>query len=137
MNRDVPAATDGWIRTLAAGGIMPGAISQFGPCGLTAQLRTKADERGSLVITEAEYPDDPDTPWLHASLAFEHRTPSYAELALVHRAVFGRRRYAYQVFAPQAAHVNIHEHALHLWGRVDGQPAIPGIAELVEQAGSI
>jgi len=133
---NLPAAAVGWERTLATGGIHTVNTSPFGPCGIACVIHV-GDDIGSLIITEADYPDDPDTPWLHASIAFEHREPSYAELALVHRAVFGRRRYAYQVFAPQAAHVNIHQHALHLWGRVDGQPAIPGIAELVEQVGSI
>jgi hypothetical protein len=29
------------------------------------------------------------------------------------------------MFAPPAEHVNIHERALHLWGRVDGSPVMP------------
>ena len=33
--------------------------------------------------------------------------------------------FAYQVFAPPTRHVNIHEHALHLWGRVDGKSITP------------
>ena len=70
--------------------------------------------------------DDSDgTTWLHASLALTDRSPTYDELVILHRAVFGRRRWAYQIFAPEAAHVNLHAYALHLWGRVDGKPAMP------------
>jgi hypothetical protein len=29
------------------------------------------------------------------------------------------------VFAPPTDHVNIHEYALHLFGRLDGTPALP------------
>jgi hypothetical protein len=29
------------------------------------------------------------------------------------------------VFAPPSEHVNIHDHALHLWGRLDGARVLP------------
>jgi len=32
---------------------------------------------------------------------------------------------AYEVFAPPADHVNLHQFARHLWARLDGQPALP------------
>ncbi|TQK29408.1 hypothetical protein [Arthrobacter sp. SLBN-53] len=50
--------------------------------------------------------------------------PTYDELGRLHRAAFGDG-YAYQVFAPAAQHVNIHQNALHLWGRADGPPCLP------------
>jgi hypothetical protein len=63
--------------------------------------------------------------WVHASIAHYDRTmPAYAELKLLHKAVFGDRP-AYQVFAAPSEHVNIHEYALHLWGRADGRKALP------------
>ncbi|MFR9773143.1 hypothetical protein [Nocardia sp. SC052] len=63
--------------------------------------------------------------WIHASIAhYDQTMPSYDELALLHRAVFGRG-WAYQIFAPPASHVNIHEYTLHLWGRVDGAAMLP------------
>jgi hypothetical protein len=46
-------------------------------------------------------------------------------LVMLHLGVFGRRRWAYQVFVPESEHVNIHPHALHLWGRADGTNALP------------
>ena len=61
--------------------------------------------------------------WLHASIAVQPdgpEVPSYAELAEVHRAVWGDHGWAFQVFAPPAHHVNIRGNALHLWGRLDG-----------------
>ena len=33
--------------------------------------------------------------------------------------------WAYQVFAPPWAHINIHPNALHLWGRLDGANVLP------------
>lgn len=63
--------------------------------------------------------------WLHASYArHDRRMPSYEELQALHKAVFGDG-WAYQAFAPSGSHVNIHDSALHLWGRTDGAPAIP------------
>lgn len=61
---------------------------------------------------------------LHASMTRADRVPSYEDLCLLHRAVWGEG-YAYQVFAPAAQHINIHPYALHLWGRVDGKPILP------------
>jgi hypothetical protein len=62
--------------------------------------------------------------WVHASIARVDRMPSYDDLKLLHAAVFGDG-WAYQVFAPPSDHVNIHSQALHLWGRLDGKPALP------------
>lgn len=62
--------------------------------------------------------------WIHASLAHSNHMPTYADLVRLHHAAFGHK-WAYQVFAPTSDHVNIHPYALHLWGRVDGVPALP------------
>lgn len=78
---------------------------------------------GSIIVSQA--PHDDGLEWIHASIAFEHRDPTYRELTLLHAGVFGRKRWSYQCFVPDDRHVNIHEHALHLWGRADGQPSLP------------
>ncbi|WP_239404496.1 hypothetical protein [Frankia sp. Cj3] len=63
--------------------------------------------------------------WIHASIAHPWRNPTYDELVALHHAIFGSTMYAFQVFAPSDAHINIHEHALHLFGRVDGTSPLP------------
>lgn len=78
-------------------------------------------ETGQVLVT-CRY--DLSPAWVHASIAFRDRMPTYEELASVHWAVFGNH-YAYQVFAPEEQHVTFHNHALHLWGRVDGEPVLP------------
>ncbi|PZG04946.1 hypothetical protein C1I95_32970 [Micromonospora craterilacus] len=65
-----------------------------------------------------------DVEWVHASISRTTEMPSYADLKLLHTAVFGDR-WAYQVLAPPADHVNIHDRALHLFGRLDGHPSLP------------
>lgn len=77
---------------------------------------------GSVIVTIA--PDDDGVEWVHASIAYRHRLPTYDELCQLHRAVFGDG-FAYQQFVPPELHVSIHEHALHLWGRADGKPVLP------------
>jgi len=76
----------------------------------------------TVIATCADAPDGFE--WLHASIAHADRMPTYADLKLLHAAVFGDG-WAYQVFAPPSDHVNIHEYALHLFGRLDGQPVLP------------
>lgn len=99
-------------------GLGPSPGSRFGPDGFRWYIRD-----GSVIVTQSDHDDGVE--WIHASIAFADRDPTYEELTVLHRGVFGRRRWAYQVFAPTARHVNIHEHALHLWGRADGTPVLP------------
>lgn len=91
---------------------------RFGPSGwaLTA-------EPLQVIYSWADYPERPGVDWLHASISHMHRMPSYEELQLLFRAVF--TGWAYEVFAPPEHHVNIHENARHLWGRLDGRPVMP------------
>lgn len=95
-----------------------GAPAQFGPDGWMFDNNL---ENGRIIVTASTFDDD--TEYLHASMAFKERVPTYEELAMMHRAIFPG--YAYQVFAPAGDHVNIHANALHLWGRVDGKPSMP------------
>ncbi len=95
-------------------------MSQHGPAGVLWGLAHR-DRRGSLIVSQATAEG---VEWMHASIAFDSM-PTYDDLHLLHRAVYGRKRFAYQVFAPAAEHVNYHEHALHLWGRADGEPVLP------------
>ncbi|MDT5026629.1 MAG: hypothetical protein QOE61_3055 [Micromonosporaceae bacterium] len=92
----------------------------FGPDGWRL-LNFSGD--GSIILTCApagEVNDD----WVHASISWTDHMPTYADLKLLHDAVFCDG-WAYQVFAPPSEHVNIREHALHLFGRLDGKAALP------------
>lgn len=116
-----PACNVGWL-VMLRGTFHLGKPEQYGPQGIHLKMLTGAGEKGSIIVTQA---DHDDVEWIHASIALVDRDPTYAELALLARAVFGRRRWSYQVFAPETEHVNIHQHALHVWGRVDGKPVLP------------
>lgn len=120
-----PACNVGWLSILGTA-FRLGKPEQFGPQGLHFKMVTSDGHRGSIIVTQA---DHEGVEWIHASVAVVDRDPTYRELALLHRAVFGRKRWSYQVFAPADEHVNIHEHALHVWGRVDGQAVLPDFTE--------
>lgn len=97
-----------------------GVPQQFGPDGW------KLDGLiipGRVIITCSPAPGD-DSDWLHASISHPEFMPSYDDLVQLHKAVWPDG-YAYQVFAPPAAHINIHSYALHLWGRPDGERQLP------------
>lgn len=96
----------------------------FGDCGLMVSLYNSASVRdGSVIVTQAPWDDGIE--WLHASIARQHRMPTYDELAALKAGVFGPERYAFQVFAPADRHISIHAHALHLFGRADGKSPLP------------
>jgi hypothetical protein len=94
----------------------------FGPDGWSF---TRLTGEGSVIVSCADFGGDE---WVHASIARTDRMPDYGELKLLHAAVFGDG-WAYQVFAPPSDHVNIHRFALHLWGKLDGSPALPDFAD--------
>jgi len=94
----------------------------FGPDGWAFKA---LDGSASVILTVADHDGEQ---WVHASIARLSRMPTYDDLKLLHGAVFGNG-WAYQVFAPPSDHVNIHEHALHLFGRLDGKPALPDFTE--------
>ena len=95
---------------------------QFGPDGWSLMAR---DGSASVIISCSDHPDDPHE-WLHVSMArYDGRVPSYDEMCALHHAVWGDGGYAYQAHVPLDRHVNIHEHALHLWGRLDGTAVLP------------
>lgn len=130
------AMNTGCTKILREAGVEVAGIKQQGPMGVLMALRHPGRGlHGSLIATQSNYPwaADPLTEWLHASLAWAQEMPSYEDLQLLHRAVFGRRRYAYQVFAPAQQHIDgsvrdglpAHEHALHLWGEVSGRAVLP------------
>ena len=89
----------------------------FGPDGWA--LRSYDGDR-SVIVTACEWNGEE---WIHASIAGPE-LPTYEDLCRLREAAFGDG-YAYQVFAPPRQHVNIHEHALHLWGKADGSPVLP------------
>lgn len=80
--------------------------------------------RRKLGHTSWKPPKPHGNEWVHASFAHSCSMPTYDDLKFLHRVVFGDG-WAYQVFAAPTDHVNIHEHALHLWGRLDGKPVLP------------
>lgn len=97
---------------------------QFGEDGW---LFRKKNGDGQAIVTASHAPDDEQLTgpqWFHASVSRTSGMPPYGDLVRLHKAVWPEG-YAYQVFAPPAAHINIHPRALHLWGRADGGIVLP------------
>jgi hypothetical protein len=99
-----------------------GSAEPFGPSGFTWD--NGRDTR--IIVTQADH-DGIEV--IHASISHPAKMPSYREMSALHRAVFGRKRHAYQCFVPVTEHVNIHDFTLHLWGRADGQPMLPDFGQ--------
>lgn len=94
----------------------------FGPDGWRYTAR---NGDGHIILTVADHQGHD---WIHASMSRNGRVPDYNDLKHLHAAVF-EDRWAYHLFAPTKDHVNIHEHTLHLFGRLDGTPALPDFTD--------
>lgn len=72
--------------------------------------------------------------WHHVSMSIKsndgtrHAMPNYDDMVYVKQHLMGDETWAYQVFAPKADHVNIHNWTLHLWRCVDGPNPLPEFA---------
>lgn len=89
---------------------------QYGPDGWYFK---RTDGSATIIVSVADHEED-RVEWLHASMARPTFMPDYEDLVLLHHAVFGDG-FAFQVFVPRSEHVNLHQFALHLWGRLDGK----------------
>ena len=98
-----------------------GVAEQFGCCGWI--IHGHAHGYQSTVRVTGDHQSDAAN-WIHASIGGDGRMPSYEDLQLLHRAVF-RDGWAYEVHAPPSDHINIHRYVRHLFGRADGQRALP------------
>lgn len=102
---------------------------EFGPDGWSVDENPAPDYGRRIIVTLGPLPladdlDDESQWWLHASISRRDRIPSYDDLVALHKSIWPDG-WSYQVFAPPRAHVNIHAHALHLWGRLDGRAELP------------
>lgn len=101
-------------------------VETYGPRGA---LLVHPPSRYTIVVSaDDEFFDG--VLWIHASIANRDRDPSYQDLKVLHGAVFGDR-HAFQIFTPPAKHINIHPHALHLWGRADGVNPLPEFGDIL------
>lgn len=91
-------------------------------------------EIGRILVTHWWDGDKFSEEWIHASIAFKSRMPTYDELKKMYESVFPEG-YAYQVFVPSDRHVTFHDYALHLWGRTDGKPVLPEFSQALPGVG--
>lgn len=86
---------------------------------------------GRTILVSFDPDSEPGVEWVHASISYHQswRMPTYGDLKQMHAAVFGSG-HAYQCFVPPGEHVNITANVLHLWGRLDGQPALPNFGRM-------
>jgi hypothetical protein len=76
---------------------------------------------GLRVITTLE-----EGVWLHVSVSRPNREPSWYELVSVKK-IFMGNRFAVQFLPPEEHYLNLHQHCLHLWCRVDDEPIVPDV----------
>ena len=71
--------------------------------------------------------------WIHVSLSRTDRLPTYEEMVKVKNEFIGGGREAYQVFARDEDHVNVHSKCLHLWSPIDGIRRVANLQDLVNE----
>jgi hypothetical protein len=108
--------------------------SPFGWQMDTVAIDSSRGALGRIIVSQSPVEDPAEaqpgvptdlTEWIHASMSWVDHVPSYDDLCLLKRAVWGDRGEAYQMHVSSDRHVNIHPNTLHLWGRADGARVLP------------
>lgn len=71
--------------------------------------------------------------WIHVSMSFKNRLPTYEDMQAVKEEFIGNDRWAVQIFPKASEHVNIMPYCLHLWSCMD-QSILP---DFTQGSGSI
>lgn len=69
--------------------------------------------------------------WDHVSVSLRNRVPTWAEMEQIKRLFFEPGETAMQLHVPPSEHINLHQHALHLWRPNDGREIPRPPAEMV------
>lgn len=88
------------------GSFGPDGFAYSGPGGIRV-IETRGEHEGHT--------------WLHVSLSYRLRLPTYGDMIEVKRIFVGDEREAYQIFPRRERHVSIHDYCLHLWCCLDAQ----------------
>lgn len=101
--------------------ILPAAWREyrpFPPDHPLNDLRAYIRRDALRVLFSGDYFDE--KPWLHVSLSYEKRLPSYNDLVEVKEIFIGTGRQAIQLFPSREKHINFHPYTLHLWCGLEG-----------------
>jgi hypothetical protein len=74
---------------------------------------------GLACIVSAAIEDDGKA-WLHVSISYKDRLPSWEKLREIKDIFVGKDRTALQVLPKESKYVNMHPYCLHLWCCLDG-----------------
>lgn len=89
-------------------------IDKFKYTSMRCYRRTKDD----LTVIETQAPDianGEEQEWLHISMSYNDKLPSYEDMRLVKSIFVGPAHTALQIFPPETKHISIHDYCLHLW----------------------
>jgi hypothetical protein len=69
-------------------------------------------------------------PWIHISVSGSSRNsgpflPDWEDMKRVKNDFVGQDRWGYQVFPAAKDYVNVNPHVLHIYARLEGEPALP------------
>lgn len=92
-----------------------------------AAVYDRLGDKLNVILSAARWVNDPvrDRVWLHVSMAFKNKLPSYQDMCDCKRIFVGPERQAMEIFAKESRHVNIHKNARHLWSCVEGTDLLP------------
>ena len=78
---------------------------------------------GLTVILSIDKLEHSGTEYIHLSASHHNKLPKWDELGIVKDIFIGDKE-AYQIFPIKSEYVNLHKYCLHIFSRLDGEPAL-------------
>ena len=124
-----------WVTTRVEPEIVRAALARIHPSWTLVDKPEAHDgsayafRRGSIQVLWSISRESDGHDWIHVSLcgrtnARKFYLPSYEDVARVKHDFLGDR-WAYQVFPDERHYINHNPYVLHLWARMNGEPALP------------
>jgi hypothetical protein len=74
---------------------------------------------GDMLIVASAAIEDDNAVWVHISLSYPGKLPTWDDIKGVRNVILGSNRWAYQVLPPDDQSINIHPYCLHIWAPWD------------------
>jgi len=107
--------------------LCPSGYTEF-KAPVPGQRAFKRQQDGLCVITTVNKEVGGRT-WLHVSLSFPDRLPTFSEVASVKLAFIGKFHYAAMIFPPQKYYVNQHPFVLHIFACPNDEWPLPEFSD--------
>lgn len=113
--------------------VPPKEIFEEFPVNMPGLMRGFQHKRTKMVVLRSYSKSSDGSDWIHVSVSYKNKTPSWEEMAAVKNLFLGPEVEAYQVMPKREDYVNVHRYCLHIWMPVDQNRRVCNLKDLIDE----